>query len=261
MELIDSHCHLDFQDFDTDRDEVLRHAVRAGVRHLVIPGVRAATWADLLDLCRHRPNLFPALGLHPYFIEEHRPEQLGLLRQLLETESAQVLAVGEVGVDGRKPDLEGQWELFRAQLDLAQEFHKPVIIHSVKTHDEVCAELRRRQFGQGVIHAFSGSRQQAENFVECGLWLGIGGVITHERARKTREAIRQIPVEKLILESDAPDMAMAGHQGQRNSPQWLPEVLQSLAELRGEEPKELAVQLWRNTCELFKYEFSVSAVA
>ncbi len=260
MGLIDSHCHLDFQDFDPDRDQVLESAAEAGVHGLVIPGVRAATWEALLELCRQYPNLFPALGLHPYFIEEHHPEQLHVLRQLLQTQAPRVLAVGEIGVDGRKPDLDRQWQLFRAQLDLAQEFRKPVIIHSVKTHDEVCAELRRRQFGQGVIHAFSGSRQQAENFVECGLWLGIGGVITHERSRKTRGAIRQIPLEKLVLESDAPDMAMAGHQGQRNSPQWLPEVLQSLAELREMAPEELAAQLWRNTCELFQYEFAPSAV-
>src|SRR5690554_1127013 len=260
MRLIDSHCHLDFECFDQDRDEVLQQARSAGVCHLVIPGVRAATWSRLLELCRRHSGLFPALGLHPYFIEEHSPEQLEVLRQMLRAESDILLAVGEIGVDARKPSLEVQWELFRAQLDLAQEFSKPVIIHSVKTHDEVCAELRRRQFGQGVIHAFSGSRQQAENFVECGLWLGIGGVITHERSRKTRGAIRQIPLEKLVLESDAPDMAMAGHQGQRNSPQWLPEVLQSLAELREMAPEELAAQLWRNTCELFQYEFAPSAV-
>lgn len=257
MQLIDSHCHLDFQEFAADRDQVLRQCLEAGVRHLVIPGVRAASWSALLELCRRYGNLYPALGLHPYFIEEHHPEHLNRLRQLLKQEASRVLAVGEIGVDARKPNLDGQWALFRSQLDLAAEFHKPVIIHSVKTHDEVCAEMRRRKVGKGVIHAFSGSRQQAENFVDCGLWLGIGGVITHERARKTREAIRQLPLEKLVLESDAPDMAMAGHQGQRNSPEWLPEVLQALAELRDEDPKELSERLWRNSCELFGYDFPI----
>ncbi|SRR5690554_345252 len=260
MRLIDSHCHLDFECFDQDRDEVLQQARSAGVCHLVIPGVRAATWSRLLELCRRHSGLFPALGLHPYFIEEHSPEQLEVLRQMLRAESDILLAVGEIGVDARKPSLEVQWELFRAQLDLAQEFSKPVIIHSVKTHDEVCAELRRRRIGKGVIHAFSGSRQQAENFVDSGLWLGIGGVITHQRARKTREAIRHIPLDKLVLESDAPDMAMAGRPGLRNSPQWLPEVLDSLAELREESPQALARQLWRNACDLFECEFPQPAL-
>ncbi len=257
MRLIDSHCHLDFPEFDQDRAQVLQQAAAAGVRALVVPGVRAATWDCLLRLCAGESGLLAALGLHPYFIEEHRASHIDRLHDLIEANAASVVAVGEIGVDARKPELERQWALFRAQLDVAQTLDKPVIVHSVKTHDEVYAELKGRDLARrGVIHAFSGSTQQARHFVEIGYKLGVGGVITYERSHKTREAIRQMPVDALVLESDAPDMPMANHRGERNSPQWLPDVLMALAKLRGDSPDWLAEQLWRNACELFRRDFS-----
>ncbi len=257
MRMIDSHCHFDFPDFDQDRAQVLQQTVAAGVRAVVVPGVRAATWESLLHLCEEAPHLVAALGLHPYFIEEHQSSHIRQLQALIAANADNIVAVGEIGVDARKPELERQWALFRAQLDVAQAADKPVIIHSVKTHDEVYAELKRRDLPKrGVIHAFSGSTQQAQHFVDIGFKLGVGGVVTYERSHKTREAVRQMPVEALVLESDAPDMPMANHRGERNSPQWLPDVLATLAELRGESPDWLAEQLWRNACELFQRDFS-----
>lgn len=257
MRMIDSHCHFDFPDFDQDRARVLQQTIAAGVEVVVVPGVRAATWDSLLHLCEEESHLVAALGLHPYFIDEHQLSHVRYLQDLIMANAQNVVAVGEIGVDARKPELERQWELFRAQLDIAQASNKPVIVHSVKTHDEVYAELKRRDLPKrGVIHAFSGSAQQARHFVEIGYKLGIGGVITYERSHKTREAVRQMPVDALVLESDAPDMPMANHRGERNSPQWLPDVLAALAELRGESPDWLAEKLWRNACELFERDFS-----
>lgn len=256
IRLIDSHCHLDFPQFDEDRGQVLEQCRQAGVLAILVPGVRAATWDALLRLCRDWPPLFPALGLHPYFVAEHERGDLQKLRQLLENSADGILAIGEIGLDGRKPDLDLQWELFLAQLDLAREWNKPVVIHSVKTHDEMYAALKRQAPARaGVIHAFSGSYQQARRFVDLGFRLGVGAVITHDRAQKTRDAIRRMPLEALVLESDAPDMPPAGHRGERNSPQWLPEILDCLAGLRQESPERIAEQLWLNACALYDYDF------
>jgi len=253
MELIDSHCHLDFQDFDTDRDEVLRHAVRAGVRHIVIPGVRAATWADLLDLCRHRPNLFPALGLHPYFIHAHQTSDLDWLAAQLDAHPQAV--VGEIGLDATCSDIHQQRMLFTAQVELACEYSRPVVVHHRKTQSELLQVLKKYRDKlpeiPGVIHAFSGSYEQAKAWADLGFKLGVGGTLTYERAQKTRAALTQIASNSLVLESDAPDMPLAGYQGQRNEPRRIREVLTVLASLRQEPETKLADVLWNNTCELF----------
>lgn len=251
MRLFDTHCHFDFPAFDHDREALLDACRRQGVEGILLPGVEAVHWARLLELCRRYPALYPSLGLHPGFVAGHREADLQRLDALLG--EGQARAVGEIGLDfweGRE-DEERQAYFFEAQLDLAKKHDLPVLLHVRKAHDQVLKRLRRWQLPRGgVAHAFSGSQQQAEQYVELGFRLGIGGPVTYPRAKRLRRQVCELPLTALVLETDAPDMPLCGRQGQRNRPDLLPRLLQTLAELRGEPVAQVADQLWRNSLEL-----------
>ncbi|MEN8168797.1 MAG: TatD family hydrolase [Pseudomonadota bacterium] len=251
MELFDSHCHLDVAEFDADRDAVLVRARVAGVRQIVIPAVNAACWSALLELCRREEGLYPALGLHPIYIDSHREENIAELRKLVAREHP--VAIGEIGLDFylKELDRERQKWLFEQQLRIADQFQLPVLLHVRKAHDEVLATLRQVKFSHGgIAHAFNGSRQQAEQYIELGFKLGFGGMLTFERSSKLRALAAGLPLESLVLETDAPDMSPVAHRGQRNSPEYLPETLYTLAGLRGMDAEKLAVVLLANTREI-----------
>ncbi len=252
-ELIDTHCHLDFPDFDADRAQVLAQCRAQGIRRIVVPGVRAADWPRLRELCDRNEGLYPALGLHPMFLADHRDEDLQQLDGLLA--DAAVVAVGEIGLDFHhgRADEAAQLDYFEAQLDLAERYQLPVILHVRKAHDTVLARLRGRKLPGGVAHAFSGSRQQAEQYLALGFRLGFGGMLTYERSRRLRELARALPREAIVLETDAPDMAVASHRGERNSPAYLTEVLGALAAVRGEDEAEVARWTTANAEAVFRF--------
>lgn len=247
MKLIDSHCHLDVEEFDPDREEVLAYARAAGVTGIVIPGVDASRWRHLLEFCADKQDLYPALGLHPVYIDDHRPEHLRQLEQLLA--DAHPIAVGEIGldyfVDGL--DRDRQQYFFEAQLMLARAAGLPVIVHVRKAHDQVIMTLKRHRVKGGIIHAYNGSLQQAKQYIDLGFKLGFGGMLTYQRSRKLRSLARELPLEAIVLETDAPDMTVAQHHGERNSPEYLPYCLKALAEIRELDPEMVAVQTTRNT--------------
>lgn len=251
MGLIDTHCHLDVEELEPDRDQVLQAARAAGLEGIVVPAIHAEGWSRLLALCAREPDLHPALGLHPVYLDRHRDEHLGELKRRLG--EGGVVAVGEIGLDYfvRELDRERQQVLFEAQLRLAAELGLPVIIHARKSHDQVLAALKRIPVPGGVAHAFSGSLQQAERYIELGFKLGFGGMLTFERSRRIRALARDLPLEAMVLETDAPDLTVAAHHGERNSPAYLPDVLQALAEVRGEEPGVVAERTTRTARELF----------
>lgn len=251
MKLFDSHCHLDFDVFRDGLDELLQSCQQAGVARILIPGVKRQDWQRQLQLARHYPQLCIALGLHPCFMEEHQAEDLQVLADLLNIES--VVAVGEIGLDFwlADTDQQAQISLFERQLLLAREAQLPVIIHSRKANDQVASRLRKLGISQGIIHAFSGSMQQAEVFLGLGMKFGVGGAITYPRAQRLRQIISRLPLTALLLETDAPDMPLSGHQGQANRPDLLPLVFRQLCELRPESEEAIAEQLWLNTTELF----------
>jgi TatD DNase family protein len=253
--LIDSHCHLDFAAFDDDRKQVIERARNKGVGRIVIPGVAAATWQKLIALCEQDPRLDFALGLHPWFLTEFQSSDLDLLTQLLNQYKGKVKAVGEIGLDyGGKVNIsqKQQEQIFCAQLELARQHQLPVIVHHHKSHHRILHCLKTTDFDQGgVIHAFSGSIEQAQAYLKKGFKFGIGGTITYPRARKTRETVATLPAEAILLETDAPDMPINGRQGQRNSPEYLDEVLLALAEIRQQSAAELERQSDANTRQLF----------
>ena len=244
--LIDTHCHLDVSDFDRDRDQVLAAARRQGVGPIVVPAIHAAGWPGLLALCRREYELYPALGLHPVYLAQHQAGDLDELEALIRRENP--MAVGEIGLDFFLPELdrERQQALFVRQLELAAGAGLPVLIHARKSHDQVLACLRRHPVPGGIIHAFNGSPQQARQYLALGFKLGFGGMLTFARSSRLRALATTLPLEALVLETDAPDMSGAAHQGERNSPVYLPEVLQALAQLRGQDARYLAEQTSHN---------------
>lgn len=230
--LIDTHCHLDFAVFDADREAVICRARAAGVRQIVVPSITVDNFQPVLDLCATSPQFYPALGLHPCF--PHAADSaMPMLEQALNNSS--VVAVGEIGLDFR-PDQaapEAQLALFERQLQLAERLQLPVLLHVVKAHDQVLKLLRRHLLVRGgIVHAFSGSEQQAQIYAGLGFKLGFGGAMTHARAHRLRRLAVELPLEWLVLETDAPDMPLAGCQGQRNEPSQVAEVAALIAELR-----------------------------
>ncbi|GMU43386.1 MAG: TatD family hydrolase [Lysobacterales bacterium] len=249
--LTDTHCHLDAPEFAADRDAVLAHARAAGVAALVVPAVSAAGFDALAGLAAAEPDVHAGYGLHPMYLSEHRPEHLDAVRARLAHGDA--IAVGECGldlfIDGLDPAL--QREYFLAQVRLAREFDLPLVLHARRAVDEVIATLRRVGGVRGVVHSFGGSEEQARALWKLGFCLGIGGPVTYERARRLRRLVATMPVEWLLLETDAPDQPDAFHRGQRNEPGRLPTVLQAVSELRAVSPDELARQTGENAIRLF----------
>ena len=254
MRITDSHCHFDFSAFEADRAQHWQRAQAVGVHRLVIPGIEAAQWPTLPRLCEAQTGLYYSLGLHPWWLAKAAadwPSQLAAALVLANADK-RCVAVGEIGLDKNLSlALDQQEAAFIVQLKLAIEYQLPVILHSHGTHDRILKWLRRYAVVGGVLHGFSGSLQQAEAFWALGIHIGVGGTITYPRANKTRQAIAALPVEALVLETDAPDMPLCGFQGQPNHPAQLPLVLAALAELRQTDEASLAIQLDRNAERLF----------
>jgi len=251
MRLVDTHCHLDDREFDDDRDAVLARARNSGVSDIVIPAIDAANWDAVRALCDGQPGLFAAYGLHPLCLAAHRPEHLDALRDRVRREHP--VAVGECGLDYFVEDLdrEQQQGIFDAQLRIARDFDLPVIVHARRAVDAVIASLRRIGGLRGVVHSFSGSLQQAEQLWTLGFRLGLGGPVTYPRANRLRRLAATMPLEYLLLETDAPDQPGAGHQGARNEPGYVLEVARTIAELRGASLEAIAEATTRNALALF----------
>lgn len=252
MVLIDSHCHIDAAEFDPDRAAVLERAAAAGVAWIIAPAVSAASWSKLKSVAQTHDCVIPAYGLHPMYLDVHRPEHLVQLRTWVETERP--CAIGECGLDHYVADLDPEYqrEILIGQLKLAREFDLPLILHARKALDEVMGLLRRFDGLRGVVHSFSGSQQQAEQLCDMGFLLGIGGPVTYERARRLRRTVQAVPIEHLLLETDAPDQPDAGIRGQRNEPARLLEVLRVIAQLRDEAPTQIAAHTTANAQRLFQ---------
>lgn len=234
--MIDSHCHLDLDQFNHDRDAVINQAFVAGVTRYHIPGTEAHRWSNLVNLASSS-FIDVSLGLHPYFISKYSDtetdEHLKQLRCYLENHNSKVFAVGECGLDAViDANHDRQIHIFKHQIGLAKYFTKPLIVHARKTHHKIIQCLNDCKYeGVGIVHAFSGSVETAKNYVERGWKLGIGGTITYPRGQRTKETIRKIGIEHLVLETDSPDMPLFGFQGQRNVPARTVLVAEALSEL------------------------------
>ncbi len=276
VRLVDTHCHLDFAEFDKDRSAILQNCKKQSVQNIIVPGIKAKGWLILLELCRQLRMLYPALGLHPCFMQQHQPDDLHRLEDYCQ--SGELYAIGEIGLDYRsghacrsgqacrsghacqqkasKNDQTGREQqlfYFSAQLDLAEQYALPVLIHAVKSHQDVLALLKQHPLINGIIHAYSGSYEQALEYLKLGFKLGFGGAYTYPRAKKLRTLVSRLPLEAWVLETDAPDMSPESHYGQRNSPEYLPEIAQVFVSLYDKSltTEQILEQLYQNTLSIF----------
>ena len=254
MEIIDTHCHIDLEVFDEDRYEVLDRCLKEGINHIVVPGIETETWDRLDKMCSENAGLYPAYGLHPMYVDQHSDDDIKTLENKLRT--SKPIAVGEIGLDFyfqsmKNNDLtqknkERQIYLLENQLALAHSHHLPVILHVRKAHDIMLSILESNPVVGGICHAFNGSMEQAHRYIELGFKLGFGGMLTYERSHKLHRLAKQLPIESIVLETDAPDMTVSSHRGERNSPEYLPECLAALAQTRNEDVLVVAEQTTAN---------------
>ncbi len=257
---IDTHCHLDAAEFEADRDAVRAQARAQGVGLCVYPAVDVNT-LDVVRTLAHRHADVYALGIHPLYTPQASVNDLDQLALAVQAHRAdpRLVAVGEIGLDGFVPglDMARQVHFFRAQLELARAQELPVILHVRRSAEQVLQHLRQVRVRGGIAHAFNGSLQQARAFIELGFVLGFGGALTYERATRLRELARELPLDALVVETDAPDIppqwlyttAAARAEGQaqgRNSPAELPRIATLLATLRAVDPLTLAQQTTDN---------------
>lgn len=250
---IDTHCHLDAPEFDADREAVLSRAEAVGVRQMVIPAVLREHFAGVRDLA-HRHGLAYALGIHPLYVGQSSEADLPAMQQALQDGLAdpRLVAVGEIGLDYFVPGLDPvrQERFYVAQLEMARDAGLPVILHVRRSADGLLKALRRVKVVGGIAHAFNGSDQQAQAFIDLGFKLGFGGALTFDRALQIRRLAAELPLSAIVLETDAPDIpphwlyktAAQREAGERsrNEPAELPRIAAELAALRGITIKELA---------------------
>jgi TatD DNase family protein len=239
--MFDTHLHLDAPEFDADRTEVLARARAVGVGGFVVPAVDRAGFAKVLALAEAEPDVFPALGIHPLYVDRASDDDLVALDELLGRGGC--VAVGEIGLDYYVPgfDAARQEAFLAAQLGLARRYDLPVILHLRRAQDAVLAALRRTRVVGGIAHAFNGSGQQAAAFVGMGFKLGFGGAMTFTGSRRIRRLAAELPLDAVVLETDAPDMSPVWGQGGRNEPENIPRYARLLAELRGVPLAEIIV--------------------
>jgi len=254
MKLIDSHCHLDDDRFDPQRTEIIARAAECGVVKFVVPATTTNRWDKIRQLARSVDEIYPAYGLHPMFVAQHRTAHLIELDEWLDREKP--VAVGECGIDFFQSRVDQTWQrqLFSEQIQLANNHHLPLIVHARKALDEVIEILRRDSRYGGVIHSFSGSLQQAKRLFGLGFKLGIAATVGFDRAKKLRAVVASMPVESLVLESDAPDQSGPAHRGELNQPAVIIDHLQVISKLRETDAETLALALNRNCEQLFSLQ-------
>lgn len=253
MKLIDSHCHIDFEQFSQDRTKVLAAARANNVEKFIVPGVMQSTWDNLIKLCEQHRGLYYALGLHPMFIHTHKPHHLHELNDYLH--HYQPCAVGEIGLDfyDRSLSKDKQQQFLDAQLALACEYALPVILHVRKAHEEVLLALKKYPVIGGIVHAYNGSMQQAERYLKANFKFGFGGMLTYERSTHLRYLAKHLPIESIVLETDSPDMTVQQHRGERNSPEYLHFCCLALAEIRQMSVQQISDITSANTSQTLNF--------
>lgn len=261
--LIDSHAHIDLPEFNKDRDQVLARARGQGVRAVINVGLDAESSRQSLAMAKKYDDVFVAVGFHPHEAAKMKEGDLESLAEL--TEDARVVAIGEIGLDFYRniSPRQSQLEVFKKQLDLAVELKLPVVVHCRQAHEEVYdilsawvkanpADNSRR----GVIHCFSGDIGMARRYIELGFYISLAGSVTYPSAGELVEVARELPLDRLLLETDAPFLAPQAHRGKRNEPAYMVHTAEKVAEVRQAPVEAVAEAAARNTIELFRLPVS-----
>ncbi|PKG86357.1 TatD family deoxyribonuclease [Colwellia sp. 75C3] len=294
MQFTDSHCHLDDKAFKEYLPALLTQCAELDIKRIIVPSIAPDNFTQVLSLAkRHHDNpikIYPCLGIHPWFLKGLDDSHLDQLSKIVVASRNNIIAIGEIGLDGaiaKNAENHGQtpednWHhqkhFFDFQLNLAKEQNLPVIVHHRQSHDKIMPFLKRYKLNRaGIIHGFSGSYQQAIGYIDLGFKLGVGSTITYSRAKKTINAIKRLPLECLVLETDAPSMPISREvMGQEvltvnldneqvengltvnspanlavNSPVNIIKIFEVLATIRPEKPDDIAIQLERNVDQLF----------
>ena len=310
MQFTDSHCHLDNIAFSKQLPALLERCQQLAINRIIVPSIAPDNFSQVLKLAKHIPNdlsknlinitdnkpikIYPCLGIHPWFLQALNDTHLVQLKELVVSSRNEIIAVGEIGIDGTiakqavnhgqtpEDNLHHQQHFFDFQLDLAKQQKLPVIIHHRQSHDKIIPFLRRYQLVKaGIIHGFSGSYQQAKDYIDLGFKLGVGSTITYSRAKKTINTLKRLPLESLVLETDAPSMPLSREvigkevltnnenkkdeklevltsstanlpaDSPANSPVNLIKIFEVLSTIRSESPEEIASQLEQNIEQIF----------
>ena len=253
MILIDTHCHLYLEDFASDIDEVIQRAEQEGVRAFYLPAIDSQTSASMLDLeDSYRGKCFAMSGLHPCSVKNNYKEELQFAQQKFSERS--IVAVGEIGLDfyWDRTFEQQQYEAFHTQMEWALHFDIPAVIHSRAAMKETIAVIKEHQRGslKGIFHCFSGNETDARQIIEAGFLLGIGGVLTY-RNSGLAEALKDISLENMVLETDSPYLTPVPFRGKRNESAYLKYIVQKLAEVKGVEAEEVARTTTENAAKIF----------
>lgn len=249
---IDTHCHLDAAEFEADREAVHAAALAVGVRRMVVPAVGVNNFAAVRECCQRHSGCLPAYGIHPLYVMQAREQDIETLRAWLA--GNQAVAVGEIGLDYFVAGIDPvrQAHFFAAQLEVAHACNLPVLLHLRRAVDQGLKYLRRSKVCGGIAHAFNGSRQQAEELIKLGFKLGFGGAMTFPGSSRIRDLAAALPLESIVLETDAPDIPPEWLGRGRNSPAELPRIAAVLAELRGLSVEEVAAASEVAACSVLR---------
>jgi TatD DNase family protein len=251
MQFIDTHCHLFLEEFDNDRIDIINQSIKAGVIAMLNPNIDASSLEALHETCQINPFVcIPTLGLHPCSVKEDYQNQLAEIKHHFNEYRS--VAIGEIGIDlyWDKTFIKEQKKAFEEQLNWAIDLNLPVIIHNRDAFDTVYEITKDKPKLRGVFHAFSGTNEQAQKILDLGFYLGIGGVVTFKNSGLDR-VLENIPLEKIVLETDSPYLTPAPHRGKRNNPSYLLLIATKIAEIKQVGIEEVALKTTQNAKNLF----------
>lgn len=269
--LTDTHCHLDYNKFDEDRAEVIRCAVESGVKRILVPGLHHRSSKEAIKLAEQNPQIYAAVGFHPTDLDEFSESTFEEVKAL--AAHPKVAAVGEIGIDYywvKEPEKRAfQRDALKQQLQFAKEVNKPAVIHMREENDEwfgqasmdlleILAEWAGNLSGDlaekpGVLHSFNGTLETAQKALALNFYIGVTGPVTYKNAEKKREIIRQIPLDRILIETDAPFLAPVPFRGKRNEPAFVHHIADKIAEIHTKSPAEVAAITTANAARLFAW--------
>ena len=255
MMIFDSHAHYDDAQFDTDREALLASLPLKGVKKIVNIGCDLPSSRRSIALAKQYDNIYAAVGFHPENLSDVSEEALEEIRLL--SRHPKVCAIGEIGLDYYydefAPEVQRHW--FQKQLQLAWEEQKPIIVHSREAAQDTFDLIAQSKVRHGVIHCFSSSAQMAKEYVKMGFYIGIGGVITYKNAKKLVEVVQEIPLERILIETDCPYLAPVPNRGKRNDSSNLVYVVEKIAQIKGVSPEEVASKTFQNAENMYFGKF------
>ena len=270
--LTDTHCHLDFNKFDEDRDAVIQRALNSGVKRILVPGLHLVSSQAAIRLAESHPSIFAAVGFHPTDLDQFSENAFDELQKLVSR--PKVVAIGEIGIDyywvKEREERAFQTEVLRRQLALAASLNKPVIIHMREEedvwfgqasidllqilrewHKTLAAEDHPLADQPGVLHSFNGNLETAHKALDLNFYIGVTGPVTYKNAEEKRQIIRQLPLERLLIETDAPFLTPVPHRGKRNEPAFVAYIADKIAEIHMTTHEQVAEISMANAARLF----------